>query len=373
MNKLDDGAKGLGEIVDRLITVPIFSGSSLATRPVVIDLYAAARKKNENPLSYTAAEKILSSIDSDSIRNKTIMITTGFVVPPWIEPETDGPVGAVSLARCLSAAFGVTPIFVTEPSSVAKLSHLSNEAGFRVTDYENAKRVSRRVCIEGFTLDSKQARQDSRTLLDKVNPSVVIAVEKASPNKQGVFHSGIGVDVTALSARVDILIDEAKNLRIPTIGIGDAGNEIGMGMIEDTVREILPTGKDCGCPCHYGVASSISTDSLIVCGTSNWGCSAIESILSYHLKAPEILHDGNCEEFLIRAAASSGFIDPASGFADASVDAIPAKVHAELVSILNFITKSRYGDSLYIRNYRAMTRDKAGIADLIAKETGSKK
>jgi hypothetical protein len=365
MKYLDEGAKNLAEIIDHLITVPVFSGSSLANRPVVLELYSAARRKFDGPLVLDATEKILSAANAGSQEKKSIIITTGFVVPPWIEAETDGPVGAVSLAHSLSLGFDYTPVLVTEPGSVAKLSKLGEQAGFRAVSYEKAVKAPRRMSVEGFTLDRKQAKQEAEDLLQRVSPSAIVSVEKASPNSKGVFHSGIGVDVSSLSSKVDALIDSARQMGIPTIGIGDAGNEIGMGVIEDTVRDILPTGKECGCPCHSGVASAVSTDSLIVTGTSNWGCSAIEAMLSYHFKSPELLHDGVMEDYLIRAAASAGFIDPASGFAEAVVDAIPAKVHANMIEILNFITKSRYADSMYIKKYREFTKDKEKIARLI--------
>ena len=366
MKYLDEGAKNLAEIIDHLITVPVFSGSSLANRPVVLELYAAARKKFDGPLVLDAAEKILSATNAVKDHGKrSVIITTGFVVPPWIEAETDGPVGAVSLAHSLSLGFDLTPVLVTEPGSVSKLSKLGEQGGFRVMEYAKATKAPRRISVEGFTLDQQSARKEAEALLQKVSPCAVIAVEKASPNRKGVFHSGIGVDVSSLSSKVDALIASARETGIPTIGIGDAGNEIGMGVIEDTVRDILPTGKECSCPCHSGVASAVSTDSLLVTGTSNWGCSAIEAMLSYHFKSPELLHDGAMEEFLIRAAASAGFIDPASGFAEAGVDAIPAKVHADMIEVLNFITRSRYADSMYIRKYREFTKDKEKIARLI--------
>ena len=372
MKHLDEGARNLAEIIDHLITVPVFSGSSLANRPVVLELYAAARGKSDGPLVLDATEKLLSAVgEAKSPEKKTVIITTGFVVPPWIEAETDGPVGAMSLARSLSLGFDLTPILVTEPSSVAKLSVLGQQAGFRVAGYEKATKVPRRMVVEGFTLDYQRAKKESEDLLRRVSPGAIISVEKASPNRKKVFHSGIGVDVSSLSSKVDALIDSAREIGIPTIGIGDAGNEIGMGVIEDSVRDILPTGKDCGCPCHSGVASAVPTDSLIVTGTSNWGCSAIEAMLSYHFQSPELLHDGAMEEFLIRAAASAGFIDPASGFAEAGVDAIPAKVHAAMIEVLNFIAKSRYSESLYIKKYREFTKDKAQIAHRIQDNEGN--
>ena len=329
-----------------------------------MELYAAARAKASGPLVLEAAEKILSAAENAG-EKKSIILTTGFVVPPWIQPETDGPVSVVSLARSLSIAFDLTPVIITEPSSIKKQSELAEQGGFKVLPYGKAKKIPRSIAVEGFTLERSEAKKEAEELLEGISPCVIISVEKASPNRKGVFHSGIGVDVSSLSAKVDALINSAREVGIPTIGIGDAGNEIGMGVIEDTVREILPTGKDCGCPCHSGVASSVATDSLVVTGTSNWGCSAIEAMLSYHFRAPELLHDGATEEFLIRAAASAGFIDPASGFADAGVDAIPAKVHGSMIDILNFATKARYTESLYIKKYREFTKDKEKIARLI--------
>jgi hypothetical protein len=363
MKHLDEGAKNLAEIIDHLITVPVFSGSSLANRPIVLELYTAARAKASSPLVLDATERLLSALQNEE--KKSVIITTGFVVPPWIEAETDGPVGAVSLARSLSLGFDLTSVLVTEPGSVAKLGKLGEQGGFRVVSRERAMKAPRRMVVEDFTLDRQEAKKESEDLLRKVSPSAIISVEKASPNRKGVFHSGIGVDVSSLSSKVDVLIESAREIGIPTIGIGDAGNEIGMGVIEDTVREILPTGKDCGCPCHSGVASAVATDSLIVTGTSNWGCSAIEAMLSYHFKTPELLHDGSMEDYLIRAAASAGFIDPASGFADAGVDAIPSKIHAAMIDVLNFIARSRYSDSLYIKKYREFTKDKEKIAQQI--------
>ncbi len=367
MSSLREGSDSLGEIIDRLISVPVFSGSSLAKKPVVIDLYNAARSKSGSPLSFAAAEKILSASDG---ADRSIILTTGFIVPPWIEAETDGPVGAVTLAHSLTSAFGLTPIMITEPASVAKLGQLCELGGFRVRDFREATKAPRRLAVEGFTLDREKASEESFRLLGRVKPSAVIAVEKASPNAKGVYHSGIGVDVTTVSSKVDALIEAAQEIGIPTVGIGDAGNEIGMGCVEEAVREILPTGKECGCPCHAGVASSVCTDSLIVCGTSNWGCSAIEAMLSYHFKAPELLHAGSTEEFLIRAAASVGFVDPSSGFSDAGVDAIPAEVHASLINILNFVTRSRYSDLLYMEKYKEYTKDKEKLTRLFREQRG---
>ena len=359
----------VAEIIDHLISVPVFSGSSLAKRPVVLDLYAAARSRFGRPLTYDAYERLARSKEKSG---SSVIITTGFVVPPWIEAETDGPVGAATLARSLNLAWDLIPIVVTEPSCVPKMQRLIEFAGLRIVgEYSKAAGAPRRAVVEGFTLDTARARSEARKLISKTSPCAVIAIEKASPNSKGVFHSGVGVDVSPLSAKVDALIEAAREVGIPTIGIGDAGNEIGMGCIEESVRELLPTGRECGCPCHGGVASSVSTDSLIVTGTSNWGASALEALVSFDLRAPELLHDGAMEEYLIAKSAELGFINPASGLAESGVDAIPAEIHGALINILNFIVRSRYQPSFYIKKYVEYTKDKEKLARAIARESSS--
>lgn len=52
-----------------------------------------------------------------------------------------------------------------------------------------------------------------------------------------------------------------------TIGIGDGGNELGMGKVYDKVVEGVTYGKS--------IASSVSCDYLITCGVSNWGGFAV--------------------------------------------------------------------------------------------------
>jgi len=40
--------------------------------------------------------------------------------------------------------------------------------------------------------------------------------------------------------RLDHILDTARAARIPTISIGDNGNEMGLGTIEDAVRKYQP-------------------------------------------------------------------------------------------------------------------------------------
>ena len=59
--------------------------------------------------------------------------------------------------------------------------------------------------------------------------------------------------------------------KIATIGIGDGGNEIGMGKVRQRVIDYIENGPI--------IASNVSTDQLITAGVSNWGGSALAAAL----------------------------------------------------------------------------------------------
>ena len=69
-----------------------------------------------------------------------------------------------------------------------------------------------------------------------------------------------------------------KKKDIITIGIGDGGNEVGMGKVYDDVLKYVPFGDV--------IASTISCDYLISCGVSNWGGFAVAVGLSVLSNCP---------------------------------------------------------------------------------------
>ena len=355
--------KGVGEVIDRLVSVPIYTGSSLTRRPVLLELYDAARARFKDPLAFLAAEAIRERMKPGG----SVLLTTGFIVPPWLRAETDGPVGAATLARALNLCLDATPVIVTEKVISEMIPPVLRAAGLEVASYSRAKETYRRIAVEPFTTDGRKAQEQARELLDRIKPSAVISIEKASPNEKGVFHSGVGYDITPLHAKVDILIQEAHARGILTIGIGDGGNEIGMGCIKDTIKKVLPTGAKCGCPCGAGTHSGIETDILVVCMVSNWGCTAIEANLALAFGRIEILHDRAMEDKLLEEAASAGFIDPAAGMGMSSGDAIEKQVHLAIVDILQFIIKSRLQDSFYMFKYKEYVREKRDQIQVLIK------
>ena len=57
-------------------------------------------------------------------------------------------------------------------------------------------------------------------------------------------------------------------LELHTIGVGDGGNEIGMGRVADyAISGVVAHGESIAC--------TVAADQLVVAGTSNWGAHAL--------------------------------------------------------------------------------------------------
>lgn len=126
-----------------------------------------------------------------------------------------------------------------------------------------------------------------------------------------------------------------------TIGIGDGGNEIGMGRIIDAVKEHVPYGSKCQCPCKAGIGAVTETDVLVTANVSNWAATGIAACLAIKLANIDILHHGETEQKIIEACTEAGSIDGVSGYAKASVDGFSAKANGSIVEILRGIAERR--------------------------------
>jgi hypothetical protein len=112
---------------------------------------------------------------------------------------------------------------------------------------------------------------------------------------------------------------------IKTIGIGDGGNEIGMGKIPwDVIRRNIPGGGLIAC--------RVPTDYLLVCGVSNWGAYGLAAA-AYRLsgrKANADLFDSEREEELLRIMVENGpLVDGVSGKPSVTVDGLSFARYAQ--------------------------------------------
>ena len=175
-----------------------------------------------------AAELILSWP-----RGETVLLTTGFYVAG--HAETDGPPGTLLLAKALKS-LGFRPVVVTD----GLCRGYFERGGIACTYLEND--ASDETLLE---------------LLDQLSPVGMISVERCGRNLDGDYANMRGVSIAEHTAPVDRLFELVD---LPSVGIGDGGNEIGMGNLAEIIREELMLS-----PCR------VTVDKLVIATVSNWG------------------------------------------------------------------------------------------------------
>ncbi len=173
-------------------------------------------------------------------------------------------------------------------------------------------------------------------MLDRLKPAAMITVEKTSPNRAGVIHSVSGQAWTPRVdfVRVEYLVAACRRRGIPTVGIGDHGNEIGFGLIEDTVRKTVPRADVCQCPCGQGMASAVATDVVIPASISNWGAYGIEACLAILKRDPGLLHDAAVERAMLQACVMAGGVDGITSRQILAVDGTGENTQVAIVNLL---------------------------------------
>jgi hypothetical protein len=322
----------IGEGIDRLITLDV------RARGIIYDLYSAARGLVRGPVALEAAKGI-----SDTVRNgDAVIITTGFIVLPQRIQETDGPLGAAALARALSEIFGARPILVTEDQSKAIMASTLRALGIGAKMEEGGSGcyADGSALLLGFPLGLEEAEDEAERILAKFNPSLVVAIEKAGRNVKGEYHTMRGINISPFHAKIEPLIERARSRGALTIGIGDGGNEVGMGNIRSAVEKFVPYAKACQCPCGGGIAAESIVDKLVVASISNWGAYGIEACIAALTGRREALHAPEDEEEMLKGSLSAGAVDGVTGRPQLSVDGVPMKVHSSLIRMLEgFIGK----------------------------------
>jgi hypothetical protein len=171
-------------------------------------------------------------------------------------------------------------------------------------------------------------------LLDELRPSAIISIERLGPNSKGIVHGATGL--AGWDPLVDLapLFTAAAERQIFSVGIGDAGNEIGFGRIVDDVRRIQPHGAVCQCECGAGMATVTPTDVLLVAAVSNWGAYAIEACLGMLLEREDLQHTPEEAERIILRCLEAGGLEAMFCTQRYFVDGIAGDTSVSLVQIL---------------------------------------
>lgn len=325
-------ASGLAELLDRLITLepPRNGVGPGAVSPSDLDrLYRAARHQVRRPLADGAADLLLRRVRAGD----RLLLTTGLVAPGIPRGETDGPAGAVALARAMILGRAIRVVLVTEASAVPVLEGAADALAASEGD---RARWRADLTVLAFPSDPQAATVEARRLWRALQPSALVSVEKLGPNAKGVIHNMLGQDVTATQARTDRLFPLAQRARVLTVGIGDRGNEIGLG-------GLLPRAGRCACPCGGSVACVIRAEVPVVAFSSNWGAYGVAAAIAVRLGHPGLLHQARSEAHILRRMVRAGAVDGITRRRAPTVDAGGLPLQMAIVGLLGALVTPGFG------------------------------
>lgn len=280
-----------------------------------------------------------------------LAIVTGFFIPTAQPPcgETDGPLGAVFLARALTS-LGIRVVLATDAFVAPPTQTGLNVCGLRrdvplviLPAYDEAFNQSADQYFENFLQSMGGPPPTHLLAIERVGPSHTLASLQAQCGQESAgetvldfldavpqehqdrCHTMRGLDITPHMSPAHHLFEVAQRRSdIVTIGIGDGGNEIGMGRIPwDVIARNVPSGGL--------VACRIATQRLIVCGVSNWGGYALAAGV-WHLrnqKPPPHLFRTEIEARVLQAMVERGpLVDGVTGKPAATVDGLSFEKYA---------------------------------------------
>jgi len=324
-----------GEKLDHIMTCDV--RLNFKTEKVLPALYQRAREatneSSQNSITMTAAKKIIERVSPGDI----CIVLTGWKTPYRLYGETDGHLGAVVLARAIAKACKATPVLLAEDEIANSLIPLCRIAGLNVLDLQTAKATESSVYIKGMPIGKKESKEASENIFNELSPSCVISVERPGRNERGVHHYNRGESCSDGIAYLDYIFEEAWRKGVLTIGIGDYGNELGLGKLQDTVKKYIKYGSMCLCPCQGGIAASDPAEVTVFSSTSNWGAFGIAAALAILRGDLNIFHSGEIECEMLKNCVINGVVDGASNYPTRSVDTISEEADVGVVELMRTV------------------------------------
>ena len=256
----------------------------------------------------------------------SVLIVTGFIVAEGL-PETDGPPGAAVLGRALRR-MGARVRYTSDAAALPPL-----EGALRALDEPTD--------VFAYPEGADAAAE----VLARERPTHLIAIERPGRGRTGDYLNMRGVSVAEWNRPLDEMFLLAHKQRrrshaVPrtghprtnpvwraplTIGIGDGGNEIGMGSVRTLLaRESRMVAR---------TASVVPVDHLVVAGVSNWGAYGIVAQLG-RISGEPLLHTPAEELRMIDACMKAGAVDGITRRREPTVDTLSADTHAAYVALL---------------------------------------
>jgi hypothetical protein len=289
----------------------------------------------------------------------SVGVVTGFPIADGsrIAAETDGPPGTLFLTRAL-AALGIDVVLISDRYAVPLLAvgcEVLNQSGVSLVEFP--LETNPEPWLDTF-LSAPPGRSLSHLIaIERPSPSHTpgsLAAQKRSvavplerfealvpAADRDICHNMRGQSIEAYTAKTHRLFERiaVDCPSITTIGIGDGGNEIGMGSFAwETIVEAV--GGDRADDIAGRIAARIATDFALIGGTSNWAAYALALAIVRLSGAAHLASnwDGPNERGLLEALVSAGAVDGVTRRQQATVDGLELNAYlaplAELRSLL---------------------------------------
>ena len=264
----------------------------------------------------------------------SLAIVTGFLIPTAEPPagETDGPLGAVYLARAL-IPLGVRVAILSDDFCMPALTAGLDECGLSehcdlhtLPTYADAKlwtggrwtawlRDRIPLCSHLVAIERVGPSHRPDTVDESHRDEFLNEVAAADQDR---CHTMRGRDITETMSPVAPLFEAAlASSDLITIGIGDGGNEIGMGRLPwRLIRDDIQRGA--------AIACRIATHRLLVAGISNWAAYGLAAGIAHLRKRslPAETCDPAVERRILERMVEAGLVDGVSNQSIASVDGL---------------------------------------------------
>ena len=212
------------------------------------------------------------------LTSPSVIILTGFpcLVRNTPPTETDGPPGAVALAKA-ALLLGKRVAIATDDCNADVLracaaARLGNNeiqgSSFELLSFPPTIGESGKAAA--WAVGSDASKRLARAIGDYQH---AVAIERAGAAADGGYYTMRAISMSALVAPLDPMVTvgcacgvEVGVVEVATrssTGIGDGGNEVGMGLVVDAVRAHVANGP--------AIACVTPADALLTVGVSNWG------------------------------------------------------------------------------------------------------
>jgi hypothetical protein len=244
-----------------------------------------------------AVQEHLLPATQSLLSGKHILMTTGFYIKNAGVIETDGPPGAIILAEAL-IQLGKEVTILVDNHSLAIM-----EAGL--------KALSSTPELIGFD------REEELPIDKLIRPDTThfVAIERPGQAIDGKYYNFRGDDISFAVTPMDSLFSLCGERGIVTIGIGDGGNELGMGLVSQDVDTHVAPGR--------GFSCKTEAHHCVCAGVSNWAGYGKAALLSL-MSGKNLLPSPAEFSLLLDRIVQAGAVDGVSGLNESTVDGLDA-------------------------------------------------